>query len=303
MSFSSQVKNELAAVENLSPCCVHAQAYGLMMFAHFSSTDISITTSSKVIEQIYIDTLRSVCGVEPVKSENGRTKKTYAVETKNQREKVFEVFGHSTKELALRINRSNIAEECCPASFIRGVFMACGTVTDPNKNYHLEFVISHKRLALDLFDFLTEIGFNPGAIERKGYHIIYFKESESIEDMLTFMGATESSLELMGIKMQKDVINRANRKVNSDLSNLVKTVAAASKQVEAIRYIESRKGLAFLPDSLREVARLRMENPEETLRELGEMMVPPLSRSGVNHRLVKILDIAEQLRTEEKAKE
>ncbi|MBR0120204.1 MAG: DNA-binding protein WhiA [Clostridia bacterium] len=297
MSFSSTVKKELTSYEVLSSCCSHAQAYGLVLFAHFSSFDISITTESEDISSLYVSTLSSVCGVTPVcESQNEQKKYSYFVKTAAQRIKVLNEFGHSEKEITLRINRANIQDECCRSAFLRGVFIACGTVTDPKKNYHLEFVVSHKKLCGDLMTFMRECGFNPKFVLRKGYYIVYFKESESIEDILTFMGATESSLALMGIKMEKDVKNRVNRKVNFEISNLNKTIEAGSRQAEDIRLIENTKGLSSLPDNLREIAKLRLENPDISLTELGTMLSVPLSRSGLNHRLAKLSEIARQIK-------
>ena len=297
MSFSSSVKKELASYEVLSSCCTHAQAYGLVLFAHFSSFDISISTENEDVSSLYVSTLSSVCGVTPVcDSRDEQKKANYYVETAAQRKEVLNKFGHSEKEITLRINRANIQDDCCQSAFLRGVFIACGTVTDPNKNYHLEFVVSHKKLCSDLITFLGECGFNPKYVVRKGYHIVYFKESESIEDLLTFMGATESSLSLMGIKMEKDVKNRVNRRVNFEMSNLNKTIDAANRQTQDILFIEKTKGLSSLPDNLREIAQLRLENPEISLTELGSMLSTPLSRSGVNHRLARLSETARQIK-------
>ena len=297
MSFSSSVKKELASYEVLSSCCTHAQAYGLVLFAHFSSFDVSITTENEDVSSLYVSTLSSVCKVDPVcDSQNEQKKYNYYVKSAAQRREVLNTFGHSEKEITLRINRANIQDDCCRSAFLRGVFIACGTVTDPSKNYHLEFVVSHKKLCSDLITFLGECGFNPKYVIRKGYHIVYFKESESIEDILTFMGATESSLFLMGIKMEKDVKNRVNRRVNFEMSNLNKTINAAHRQVEDIRFIEKTRGLSSLPENLREIAQLRLDNPEISLTELGEMLSVPISRSGVNHRLARLSEIARQIK-------
>ncbi len=296
MSFSSDVKKELSSIELLPNCCIHAQIYGLALFAHFSSFDISLTTENENTAKMYADGLRDICGVTAEKIGSESKKITLSVEKKSDRMKVFDAFGHSEKDFNLRLNRSNIAEECCAGAFLRGAFLACGTVTDPNKNYHLEFVVSHKKLCTDLMTMLGELDLSPKYILRKGYHIVYFKESESIEDLLTFMGATESSLLLMGVKMQKDVVNRVNRRVNFEMSNLTKTIDAANRHTQAIELIESTDGLDSLPESLRTVAKLRIENPEVSLNELGKMLSPPLTRSGVNHRLAKLVEIAGDIR-------
>ena len=204
-------------------------------------------------------------------------------------------FGHSPNELSLRINRANLSDDCCFGAFIRGAFFSCGTVTSPEKNYHLEFVVPHLKLSLDMIKLLDEVKLNPKHIVRNGNHIVYFKDSESIEDLLTLMGATNASLELMGIKMQKNMINSVNRKVNFEVANLSRTVEASIQQINAINLIDNNVGLGHLPAALRDVAFLRRDNPEISLKELGELVSPSISRSGVNHRLKRIVEIAEEL--------
>lgn len=208
---------------------------------------------------------------------------------------MFDYFGHTAGAATTRINRANITDDCCYAAFLRGAFLACGTVTDPRKNYHLEFVVSHKKLCLDLMKLMEELSLTPKYIMRKGNHIIYFKDSESIEDVLTVIGASNAALEIMGIKIEKDVKNSVNRKLNFEMSNLSKTVNASTVQMAAIKKIISKHNVGWLPPNLREIAVLRIENPDVTLKELGEMLSVPLSRSGVNHRLKKLIEIAESI--------
>ncbi len=295
MSFSSSVKKELSSIDLIPDCCLHAQAYGLVLFAHFSAFDISVTTENEDTAAMYARSLAEECGVNVTQDDGEGVKKTFFVPGTPNKNKVFECFGHSPNDIALRIIRSNLSEDCCVGSFLRGAFMACGTVTDPNKQYHLEFVVSHKKLCNDLIDLLSEHGLNPKYVLRKGYHIVYFKESENIEDLLTMMGATESSLQLMGIKMEKDVINRVNRRVNFEMSNINKTIDAAGRQAAAIAKIEETVGIDSLPENLREVARLRLENPDISLSDLGHLLGDSLSRSGLNHRLSRLMSIADDL--------
>lgn len=295
MSFSSSVKKELCAIEFLPSCCLHAQAYGLVLFAHFSAFDISITTENEDTAALYAQALAEECGVTVTQDECEGVKKTFYVAGTANKNKVLDCFGHGASDIALRINRSNLSEDCCVGSFLRGAFMACGTVTDPNKTYHLEFVIAHKKLCTDLLSLLQEQDLNPKYVQRKGYHVIYFKESENIEDLLTMMGATESSLQLMGVKMQKDVINRVNRRVNFEMSNINKTIDAAARQAAAIEKIDATVGISSLPENLQEVARLRLENPEISLTELGKMLKEPISRSGLNHRLSRLVSMAAEI--------
>ena len=300
MSFSSELKSELANAENLSSCCFHAQVYGLVLFAHFSKYNFSITTENSDVFSLYLSYLKDYCEVEPVISETGTKKLTAYLKTDKDKEKAFEKFGHTSKEATLRINRANISEECCPAAFLRGVFLSCGTVTDPERGYHLEFVVPYKRLSADLMKFMDELGLNPKYIVRKGNHIIYFKDSESIEDILAIMGAANASLYIMNVKIEKDVKNKINRRINFEISNINKTVDAAKLQLEAIEYIESKCGISALPDNLQKIAELRLENPEASLKDLEQMLDEPISRSGVNHRLGRIVKFAEELKNGEK---
>lgn len=180
-------------------------------------------------------------------------------------------------------------------SLIAGAFLACGTITNPTKDYHLEFVVHDVKLAQELMNILRRCGFKPKSVKRNNVDVVYFKDSESIEDLLVVMGASNSSLEIMGAKILKDVRNNVNRKVNFETANFEKTVYAATEQIIAIRKIEKEKGLIFLPEELRNLAKLRLENPDYSLRQLGEESEPKISRSGVNHRLSKIMKIAEEL--------
>ena len=209
-------------------------------------------------------------------------------------------FGYDSKSRTMRINYANIADDCCKSAFLRGVFLSCGTVNDPSKRYHLEFVLPFKNLIKDLAYFISgfeefQMDYEPKIIQRNSNYVMYFKGSEAIEDILTVMGAVGSSLEVMGAKMYKDMRNNVNRKLNFESANLDKTVGAASKQIEAIGKIKKTIGISRLPEELKEIAKLRYDNPDMSLRELSESLTEPLSRSGVNHRLKKICDIADSI--------
>lgn len=295
MSFSSDVKSEISKTENISSCCFHAQVYGLVLFAHFSKYNLSITTENTDVFSLYVSYLREYCGVEPIISKSGTKKMTAYVKSDADKTKVFDKFGHSFNEATLRINRANISDECCAGAFLRGAFLSCGTVTSPESGYHLEFVVPYKKLCTDLMKFLDELNLNPKYIVRKGNHIVYFKDSESIEDILAIIGAQDASLYVMGIKIEKDVKNKVNRKLNFELSNISKTVDAAQIQISAIELIESRQGLSSLPENLQKIARLRLEYPESSLSELEKLLNEPISRSGINHRLNKIVKIAQDI--------
>ncbi len=298
MSFSSDIKAELAALSNDTVCCDAAQAYGMAEFGRaFSASGISVQTESGDAAARYAELLKDVCGVVPRHTAPAADKMgmhTVAV-AKEQRDAVLSVFGHDGKEVTLRLNRAVLDCEQCPAAFLRGVFLVCGAVTNPQVDYHLEFNVPHLNLSRDLITLLGEMGLRARMVRRKGNYVVYFKESEQIEDCLTMMGAMGASLELMNVKILKNIRNNVNRAANCESANLDKTVAAALVQAEAARKIEQRLGFDALPEELRELCRLRLDNPDLSLRELGEMLTPPISRSGVNHRLQRILEIAKDL--------
>lgn len=299
MSFSSEVKNELCRLRPAEPCCAAAEAYGLAECGHaFSPAAVSLQTENPAVAQTYRDFLSQVCGLpEEAWRDASRPGGLHIVGLPEERSRlrVLERFGHAAGEISLRLNRANLECEECAAAYLRGAFLSCGTVTNPSANYHMEFNIPHYHLSRDLLTLMQELGLRARLVRRKGSQVVYLKESELIEDALTLMGATGASLELMNIKMVKDIRNTANRIANCENANIDKTVAASMAQIEAIRKIEQKQGMDGLPEELRELARLRLENPEMSLRELGEQLSEPLSRSGVNHRLRRIVEFADKL--------
>lgn len=215
----------------------------------------------------------------------------------DEREKLLHVFGHTGYEPNLRLNYANLENPCCTAAFLRGVFLSCGSVTNPEREYHLELVVPFQLLAQDLQLLLTRaegLDLQPAVTNRKGSFIVYLKGSEQIADFLTLIGAPHNSMELMQVKMLKEVRNDVNRKMNFETANLDKTATASARQLIAIEAIQTHIGLEQLPEDLQEIARLRYENPDMSLRELGENLATPLSRSGVNHRLRRLTEIAAQ---------
>ena len=182
--------------------------------------------------------------------------------------------------------------------FLRGAFIACGIVADPNKEYHLEFSVGSSEKSEALRRLITESGMNIKTGTRKGKSLLYTKDSESISDILTFMGAMISSMEIMNAKIYKDLRNNINRKVNCDSANIEKTVAASRKQLEDIEYIEQKAGLGILAEELRMFAEIRRDNIDLSLSEIGKML--GISRSGVYHRIKRITEAADRLRNENK---
>ncbi|HEX2937411.1 MAG TPA: DNA-binding protein WhiA [Ruminiclostridium sp.] len=297
MTFAYKVKTELCSVEPSSECCKKAEMYGFLLYGRmFSKTGISVQTEHFEVAVSMAKLLSNLFDIEPAQKTSrradGRITDCISIENESKISYIFDSFGHGNNKVALRINRANIENECCSSSFLKGVFLSCGSIVDPEKDYHLEFVSSHLRLGQDFADYLSELGFEPKTIVRKGNFVVYLKDSEQIEDILTLMGAVHCSLELMNIKVYKDLRNKVNRVTNCETANITKTVDAAARQLEAINKLTGKKGYGCLPEELREIAKLRLDNPDASLSELAKMA--GISRSGVNHRLQRILNLAEK---------
>ena len=299
MSFSSEAKKEIAAALPDKQCCRTAQAYGMLECGHaFSAAEISLQTEQEAIADVYDRLVSRVGGIPRPTRTTLRRRTTLhhsAVEEESHRQALLDRFGHSGTEVSLRLNRANLDCEACARAYLRGAFLVCGAVTDPEHDYHLEFSVPQYNLSRDIATLLREWDFPAKTATRGGSYVVYIKESERIEDCLTFLGATKASLELMGVKMVKSIRNDTNRRLNFESANMDKTVQAAVAQMNALTRIEATCGLSALPEELQEVARLRMDNPDLSLRDLGAMMEPALSRSGVNHRLQRIIKFAENL--------
>lgn len=298
MSFSADVKKEICAVtEEKDECCKVAECYGaLIMGKSFSSRCIKFSTEYDFVAE-HICNLLNECLEEKVcEITKNRSKYQLEITKPEDIKKVFYYFGHELNQFNLRINRGNLLNECCFSAFLRGAFLACGTITDPQRNYHLEFIVPYMKLSQDLFKLISDAELQAKTLVRKGAHVIYIKDSENIEDMLTFIGAQISSLEIMSIKVEKDVRNRVNRKINFEYANIERSIKAGLAQVEAIKLIIERQGIDTLPEEYKELAQIRLENPEMSLKQLGEELSTPLSRSGVKHRLDKLIEIADKLK-------
>ncbi len=308
MSFSSDIKNELIKIEDMPECCVHSMAYGMLLFGRsFNLTGISLMTDYNGVADKYTDVIEKASGIKATKTVSEAGKITVDFPDSLQRKAVLAAFSSSGNERTMRIDRGNLSNEgpdsengfgCCDAAFLRGAFLACGTASDPNKSYHIEFVVPFKTLSLDLLKLLTEYGLKAKHMVRRYVNVIYIKDSESIEDLLTIMGATNASMEIMNIKIYKDIRNLTNRRNNFESANLLRTADAAFDQVSAIEHLKKCGVFATLTDDLRQVAQLRIDNEDSSLREIGEMCSPPMSRSAVNHRLKRLIAISDKLKEE-----
>jgi DNA-binding protein WhiA len=216
-------------------------------------------------------------------------KRSFIITASNKLETVFGAYGFTPEEtLSHHINFATLEEDCCRESFLRGAFLAGGSVSDPRKSYHLELATPHIGVARETLALLRESDFEPKSVSRAGNHVTYFKQSGAIEDFLTLIGAAVSAMELMGAKIEKDMRNSVNRRVNCDTANVSKTVDAAQIQLESI----SRLELDALPDKLRETAQRRLGNPELSMAELAALHDPPITKSGLSHRLRKLRELA-----------
>lgn len=282
-------------------CCKAAQSYGLLLFGRsFSRTSLSILTENEAVADAYIDAVRFFAGVSPETEISDVGNYKINVEDVSVTDRILDKTGHTGTAARRRINFANLANPCCFAAFIRGAFLACGTVTDPEKEYHLEFTSSSKLLCSDLIKVFEEFEIEPKLSERAGNYIVYIKKSAEIEDILSVMGATESSMLLMGAKMYKDVRNNVNRKVNFENANMARAIQAATRQYEAAALIKERCGIESLPEDLREIAVLRYENREATSTEIREMLSEPLTASGLSHRFRRLIRIADDLAEKQK---
>ena len=301
MSFSSEAKNELCRVPLSRPCCALAEAYGVLLYCHtFDSREIRIVTASDGFAQRLPRLFRQAFGVRFDALPEGGGKRTFALTDETKIQSVFHTIGYAPQDsITLHLNYSLLENDCCRVSFLRGAFLAGGSVTDPEKRYHLELVTSHFKVSRECCNLLLELGFSPKETTRSGSSILYFKQSDAVEDLLTLLGAPVSAMAVMEAKLEKDMKNKVNRIVNCDSANMGKVVEAAQAQIAAIRQLEQLDALEPLSEALKQTARLRMENPEANLEELAALSDPPVSKSAVNHRLRKLVELSRNLNTEE----
>ena len=288
MSFAQEVRSELCGLECTAPVRP-ALLYGLLLFGRsFGPGGISLQTEHPGVAGLARRLLEEECGVSAeVRADRQRVHILTVPDEAAKR--VFYHFGYGPQTVSLRINLGFFDSDLCSPYFLRGAFLSCGSVVDPGKDYHLEFTTPHLQLARDLTALLRDEDFQPKMVTRKGNSVIYFKDSGQIEDVLTYMGAARQSLELMHVKVYKDLRNKANRVTNCETANIEKMVNASAEQVEAIRRLAASGRLAHLPDDLKEIASLRLAHPDASLRELGGML-------AVNHRLTRLLNMVRRMR-------
>lgn len=300
MSFAAEVKNELCRTAPGHLCCARAEAYGVLLFCNVCSPDeIRIVTENETFARRLPRLFYKAFGVhfdkEP-EADGKAGKYTFQITEADKLSRIMDTLGYDRlKSLAMHINLALLEEEHCRAAFLRGAFLAGGSMIDPGKSYHMELATNHFHASRELETLLREMELQPKSVQRSGYYVIYFKQSEAIEELLTRIGAPLAAMELMNTKLEKDLRNQVNRKLNCDTANLDKSVEAATHQVELIRRMAQFGVIDRLSEKLKETAAKRLLFPELTLSELAAEFSPPLTKSCLNHRLRKLMEIAEQM--------
>ena len=295
MSFSAEVKTELCRAPLSRRCCAQAEAYGALLYCNtFRGDEVRIVTENGAFAQRLPALFKKAFKLSFDRLPQGEGKQVFAVTDPAKLTAIHQTFGADRNALALHLNFAAVEESCCRAAFLRGAFLAGGSVTDPRKGYHLELATSHHSVSREVLALMRELGQEPKAAQRKGNAVLYFKQSDRIEDFLTCLGAPVAAMEVMNAKLERDIRGKVNRRVNCDAANLDKAVEAAMSQVEAIRRLEREGVLTALPDKLREVAALRLAHPEDTLSQLAERCDPPITKSALNHRLRKLVELGRE---------
>ncbi len=287
MSFSYSVKEELAKHTNIARHCRVAELSAILHFCgqygkdkdgvffvgFQTENESTITKAFTLLKKAF--NIEADCPVE---------------------EDVLQVLFETMGDLALPVDESLLRNTCCKRAFLRGAFLGVGSMSDPEKGYHLEFVCTDEDKALQLQQIMSQFQVDAKIIQRKKYFVVYIKESESIVELLNIMEAPMALMNLENLRILKDMRNSINRKVNCEAANINKTVSAANRQIEDIEYLRDHYGFKNLQPALRQMAEVRLEYPEASLKELGELLDPKVGKSGVNHRLRKLGELAEKIR-------
>lgn len=316
LSFSSTVKNELCRIEINGKCCLLSELAAVVRISGVTNPYgtgnegyLRIITENAAFARKIYSTVKKIYNILPevIIRKNRKLKKHVSyilvVASSSDTKKIFsDLIGRMEEksfigEQSLSLYPKKILHKsCCKKSFLRGAFLAGGSISDPEKTYHLEITAHNIKLAKEINELINSFSLNAKVIKRKGSYVVYLKEGENIVDFLNIIGAHSALLELENIRILKEMRNNVNRVVNCETANLDKTINASIRQIENIKYIKEHIGFGHLPESLSEIAEMRLEYSDANLKELGEMLDPPLGKSGVNHRLRKLDKIAEKLR-------
>ena len=317
MSFSATTKNELARIEPDRKCCMLAEIAGFIRMCGTiklsggGKINVMLLTENPAVARHFKKLVKDYFGTMPslVIAKTAMLKKSHYYELIIGAEMNAEQILRETGILMVKEGCNYISDgiysdliktKCCRRAYLRGIFLGAGTISDPEKAYHLEIVCNSEVLSGDVKKLINSFGLHSKSVVRKNSHIVYLKEAEQIIDFLNILGAHGQLLDFENIRIVKEMRNKTNRISNCDSANLDKTINASVRQVENIILIDETRGLGSLPEKLYEAAQLRLENPEASLIELCEMMDPPIGKSGINHRFKKIEEIAEKIRMTQK---
>lgn len=317
MSFSYRTKSELCRIPTERSCCMTAELAGII---HTSGTiqisgggryRLKIATENASLARRIFVLFKELYGINAEilvrKNTRLRKKNSYLLiipiskYTKQILLDTYSIYISDAENVALSkgIDPALVRKRCCKMAYLKGAFLGGGSMSDPEKMYHLEFVTYRQSYGEELCKLLNSLDLHGKMIERKNTYVVYLKEGEHIVNLLNMMGAHAALLDFENIRVYKDVRNNINRIVNCETANLTKTINASMRQIESIKYIDEKLGYENLPPSLKEMAELRLNYPDASLKELGELLDPPIGKSGVNHRLRKLDKLAEDLRQKE----
>ncbi|WDV45220.1 DNA-binding protein WhiA [Clostridiaceae bacterium M8S5] len=318
MSFSSKTKNEIARINMTKKCCQIAELAGFIRMSGsinlsgFKNVNLKLSTENAAVARRIFKILKKQFNshTEVLVRKNKQLKKNnnylIVVDDENIAKDILVQTSILNEDFSnlfninYHVDKKIIEEDCSKRAYLRGVFLGGGSLSDPEKTYHLEFVTRNEEHAKDLQEIMNTYNLKAKIVIRKENYVVYIKESEKIVDFLNIVGAHNALLQLENIRVFKDVRNNVNRVVNCETANMNKTIEAALRQVSNIELIQNTIGIEKLPENLREIAYLRLENKDVTLVELGKMLTIPIGKSGVNHRLRRIEKIADRIREEVK---
>lgn len=300
MSFSGNVKEELAAHVSPARHCQLAELAALFLFGGNVCNDgrhLCLDTENAAVARKCFTLLKKTFNIETVMRSGQRLVSDDETECRVIQALHLAKDGNGEITISRTVNPLLIKNSCCARAYLRGAFLSVGSMSDPQKSYHLEFVCDEKAQAQQLQKILLEFQIEARIIERKRYQVVYLKEGAGIVDLLNVMGAHVSLMELENMRILKEMRNSINRRVNCETANISKTVTAAGRQIEDILLIRDKYGFENLPDNLRQMAEVRLEYPDAALKELGGYLEPVVGKSGVNHRLRRLSEIADKIRS------
>ncbi len=296
MSFSSDVKAELCTQSLSRQCCAVAECYGALLYCNtFRPNEIKFVTASREFAARLPVLFDTAFGLRFDRVSDGGQggKGILQITDRGKLTKIFDAFGADIDNTPVHhVNLAVLEEPCCRAGFLRGAFLAGGSVTDPEKRYHMEFVTGHYNVSRETYALMLELGFSPKEAVRSGNHVLYFKRAVAIADVLSTLGAAQAGEGIRQAQTNKSVSNTVNRRLNCDFANADKVVAAAQEQMEAIRKLEQAVGIFNLPEPLQQAAFLRIANPDASLADLALLSDPPVTKSCLNHRMKKLVALA-----------